>query len=100
LVRSKAGSDRFDALTHPPRRGAPPSQPRSTSGVVQRDHVRRIGLIGAAFSCEGSIIVAGAAYRYRTWIYLDADGSRIMTDLSEFTPEGWAASIRMGDERA
>jgi hypothetical protein len=55
---------------------------------------------GSAFHYEGEITVQGVAYRFRTWIFQDLDGRRIMTDLSEFASEGWSASIRMGDARA
>jgi len=50
---------------------------------------------GRAYHYEGAIIVAGVAYRYRTWIYEEHGGTRYMTDLSEFAPVDWQARLRI-----
>jgi hypothetical protein len=55
---------------------------------------------GTAFHYDGTLRVEGVTYRYRTWIFQDHDGARIMTDLSEFSREDWAAPIQIGDARA
>jgi hypothetical protein len=54
---------------------------------------------GTAIHCEGQIVVEGVGYRFRMWVFQEPDGGRFMTDLSEFAPDGWTASIRMGDAR-
>jgi len=55
---------------------------------------------GSAFHYDGEMTVQGVTYWFRTWIFQDVDGARIMTDLCEFTTNDWSASIRMGDARA
>jgi len=52
---------------------------------------------GQAFHYEGSIIVEGVTYWFRTWIYQEVDGGRFMTDLSEFAAYDWRIPIRIGD---
>lgn len=43
----------------------------------------------------GHLTLQGVAYIWRAWIYRDADGSRFLSDLSEFTPVSWRTEIRM-----
>jgi hypothetical protein len=51
---------------------------------------------GTAYHYEGSLSVEGVTYRYRTWIFEDLDGLRFMTDLSEFAPVDWQATVKIG----
>ena len=55
---------------------------------------------GVSEGYEGTLTVQGVVYRFRCWLYLDADGSRFLTDLSEFVPFAWHASIRVANAGA
>ena len=43
----------------------------------------------------GHLTLQGVAYSWRAWVYRDIDGSRFLSDLSEFSPISWRAEIRV-----
>jgi hypothetical protein len=45
---------------------------------------------------SGTMIVQGASYEFRCWVYRGFDGERFLSDLSEFAPKGWRAQVRIG----
>ena len=51
---------------------------------------------GISEGYAGTLTIEGVTYEFRCWVYLDIDGGRYLSDLSEFSPTGWQASIRLG----
>jgi hypothetical protein len=68
--------------------------------AAERFETRRHPDGGVSEGYEGTLTVQGVAYQYRCWVYLDFDGSRCLSDLSEFSPIGWQARIRLTDAGA
>ena len=71
------------------------------AGVVsvesQRVEQRRHPDGGTSEGYEGTLMVQGIIYRFRCWIYVEATGTRFMTDLSEFSPVGWETRFQFAD---
>jgi hypothetical protein len=51
---------------------------------------------GVSEGYAGRLTLQDVAYIWRAWTYRNTDGSRFMTDLSEFSPVSWQAGIRIG----
>jgi hypothetical protein len=46
---------------------------------------------------QGTLTVAGVAYRFRGSVFIDTSGRRFVADLREFMPVGWTTQLTMSN---
>jgi hypothetical protein len=54
---------------------------------------------GVSEGYAGTLTIDGLTYGFRCWVYRDVDGGRFLSDLSEFSPVRWQASIQVTKAR-
>ena len=42
---------------------------------------------------QGSLTLEGVTYRFRCTVFIDADGNRFISDITEFVPVGWQTRL-------
>lgn len=72
-----------------------PARAALTGVKAERFDTRRHPDGSVSEGYTGRLTLQGVAYRWRAWIYRDVGGARFLSDLSEFSPVGWRAEIRV-----